>query len=108
MYLPSYKINNSYTVYVNYVYLNECIKAGQKAANQKKQIQQVQKRVQQSLAPQMKPLANNTRIHHKKYGTGRVVSTDRYGIMKIAFDTKVLHFVYPDAVRKGILSVTSH
>ena len=23
----SYKLNNSYTVYVNYAYLNECIKA---------------------------------------------------------------------------------
>ena len=31
MSLPSYKINNSYTVYVNYYYLNDCIKAGKKA-----------------------------------------------------------------------------
>lgn len=34
--LPSYKINNSYTVYVNYFYLTDCIKAGKKAAAQKK------------------------------------------------------------------------
>ena len=27
----SYKLNNSYTVYVNYIYLNECIKAGKKS-----------------------------------------------------------------------------
>ena len=26
----SYKLNNSYTVYVNYTYLNECIKASRK------------------------------------------------------------------------------
>lgn len=26
----SYKINNSYTVYVNYAYINECIKASRK------------------------------------------------------------------------------
>ena len=26
----SYKLNNSYTVYVNYAYLNECIKASRK------------------------------------------------------------------------------
>lgn len=32
MSLPSYKINNSYTVYVNYYYLNDCIKAGKKAS----------------------------------------------------------------------------
>ena len=33
----SYKINNSYTIYVNHVYLNECIKAGKKAEARKKQ-----------------------------------------------------------------------
>ena len=27
----SYKINNSYTIYVNYAYLNDCIKAGKEA-----------------------------------------------------------------------------
>ena len=39
MYMPSYKINNSYTIYVNYIYLNECIKAGKKATSPKKQFQ---------------------------------------------------------------------
>ena len=33
----SYKINNSYTIYVNYSYLNDCIKAGKKAEARKKQ-----------------------------------------------------------------------
>ena len=33
----SYKINNSYTIYVNYTYLNDCIKAGKKVAAKKKQ-----------------------------------------------------------------------
>ena len=101
MYLPSYKINNSYTVYVNYAYLNECIKAGKKAANKKKQLHPAQK----SQKPQLHPLAINTLLHHKKYGAGRVVSTDKDGIMKVKFDTKILHFIYPDAVRKGFLSV---
>lgn len=32
-----YKINNSYTIYVNHIYLNDCIKAGKKAAAKKKQ-----------------------------------------------------------------------
>lgn len=31
-----YKLNNSYTVYVNHAYLNECIKAGKKAAKEKR------------------------------------------------------------------------
>ena len=104
MYLPSYKINNSYTIYVNYVYLNECIKAGKKATSQKKQFQNFHKKAQKSLYP----LANNTLLHHKKYGIGRVVSTDKDGIMKVAFDSKILHFIYPDAVYKGFLSVTQN
>ena len=40
MSLPSYKINNSYTVYVNYYYLNDCIKAGKKVSAQKKKHQE--------------------------------------------------------------------
>jgi transcription elongation factor GreA len=35
--LPSYKINNSYTVYVNYYYLNDCIKAGKKDDKKKEE-----------------------------------------------------------------------
>ena len=38
MSLPCYKINNSYTVYVNYHYLNDCINAGKKAADKKKKL----------------------------------------------------------------------
>lgn len=104
MYLPSYKINNSYTIYVNYAYLNECIKAGKKARSQKKPFQNYQKKLQKSL----NPLENNTLLYHKKYGAGRVVSTDKDGIMKVAFDSKILHFIYPDAVYKGFLSVAQN
>lgn len=31
----SYKINNSYTIYVNYTYLNDCIKAGNAVTSRK-------------------------------------------------------------------------
>lgn len=40
MSLPSYKINNSYTVYVNYFYLNDCIQAEKKVSAQKKKQQE--------------------------------------------------------------------
>ena len=39
MSLPSYKINNSYTIYVNYHYLNDCINTGKKTAAQKKKLE---------------------------------------------------------------------
>ena len=34
MYVTSYKINNSYTIYVNYSYINACIKASKKYKTQ--------------------------------------------------------------------------
>ena len=105
MYLPSYKINNSYTVYVNYFYLNECIKAGQTQAKKKKVLTQAKQAVHKKQHPKFTPLAANTHLHHKKYGTGKVISTDKDGIMKVEFDSKVLHFIYPDAIRKGHLSI---
>ena len=48
MSLPSYKLNNSYTVYVNYYYLNDCIQAGKKYAQKKKKDEAVAKRVQKT------------------------------------------------------------
>ena len=107
MYLPSYRLNNSYTVYVNYFYLNDCIKASKSYASRQKQASHIQKTAQSVLHPQFIPLAESTLLHHKHYGVGRVVSTDENGIMQVAFDSKVLHFIYPDAVRKGFLSVVS-
>lgn len=108
MYLPSYKINNSYTVYVNYVYLNDCIKAGQKQAQKKQQVAQVKQNILKLQHPKFTPLAVNTRLHHKKYGAGKVISTDKNGIMKVEFHSKVLHFIYPDAIRKGYLSIVTN
>ena len=108
MYLPSYKINNSYTVYVNYFYLNECIKAGQKQTKRKKQLAQVQQAIPKVQHPKFTPLAASTRLHHKKYGAGKVISTDNDGIMKVEFDSRVLHFIYPDAIRKGFLSIVTN
>lgn len=52
MSLPSYKLNNSYTVYVNYFYLNDCIQAGKKHAQRKKEIDDVAKRVKKILQAQ--------------------------------------------------------
>ena len=104
MYLPSYKINNSYTVYVNYFYLNECIKAGKNQITKKPNYSF--EKIAKPTAT-VTPLSPNTLLKHKRYGIGRVVSTDKDGIMKVAFETKVLHFIYPDSIRKRYLSVVS-
>ena len=82
MYLPSYKINNSYTVYMNYVYLNECIKAGRKNTARKPTCSSLPQKARSTHSkPAIQPLATNTLLRHKRHGIGKVVSTDENGIM---------------------------
>lgn len=100
MYLPNYKLNNSYTTYVNYVYLNECIKAGKAFANRKTNCANAPKSSQKTNRPSFVPLPNSTLLRHKRYGIGRVVTTDKDGIMRVAFESKELLFVFPEAVKQ--------
>ena len=97
----SYKLNNSYTVYVDYAYLNDCIKASKKKS--------VAASTKTYLAPPKKeksvftPLATNTMLSHKTFGCGKVVSTDKKGVMSVAFRNRVAKFIYPDAMEQGFL-----
>lgn len=93
-----YKLNNSYTVYVNYIYLNDCIKASKK---EKKSRYQTATRKKNNNV--FSPLPKDTLLSHKTYGLGRVVSSNTDGIMSVEFDSKVAKFLYPDAVHKGFL-----
>ena len=99
----SYKLNNSYTVYVNYAYLNECIKASKKKSTSTS--------VKTYVAPPKKeksvftPLPANTMLSHKVFGCGKVVSTDKNGVMSVAFRNKTAKFIYPDAVKQGFLAL---
>ena len=99
----SYKLNNSYTVYVNYAYLNDCIKA-----SKKKKTSDLAKTY---VAPPKKektvftPLPTNTMLSHKVFGCGKVLSTDKNGVMSVAFRNKVAKFIYPDAMRQGFLAL---
>ena len=99
----SYKLNNSYTVYVNYVYLNDCIKASKK--------KNVSTSAKTYLTPLKKeksvftPLPINTMLSHKVFGCGKVVSTDKNGVMSVAFRNKTAKFIYPDAVKQGFLAL---
>ena len=100
----SYKLNNSYTVYVNYAYLNECIKASKKKANLapfKTYVAPPEK-----VKPILKPLPSNTILSHKVFGCGKVISTTEDGMMSVAFKNKVAKFIYPDAVKQGFLVLT--
>ena len=51
MFLPSYKLNNSYTVYVNYHYWDECA-AGKERARKTEDLAEIKKRVMRVLQSQ--------------------------------------------------------
>ena len=52
MSLRSYKLNNSYTVYVNHHYLNDCVAARKARERKKKELAEIEKRVKQVLQSQ--------------------------------------------------------
>lgn len=101
----SYKLNNSYTIYVNYTYLNDCIKASKKKSEPAS--------VKTYVAPPKKekpvviPLPINTILSHKVFGCGTVVSTEKNGVMSVAFENKVAKFIYPDAIKQGFLALAN-
>lgn len=116
MALPCYKLNNSYTVYVNYYYLNDCISAGKAYAKKKKDVAAFQQKVLAALnssktiqptQAKFVPLKAHTLVQHKQFGIGTVISTDDAGIMRVEFKTNIRRFLYPDAVHQGHLSIIS-
>ena len=116
MALPCYKLNNSYTVYVNYYYLNDCVSAGKAYAKKKKDVAAFQQRaltalhsskVIKHMQTKIVPLKAHTLVQHKQFGIGKVISTDDTGIVRVAFGTDIRRFLYPDAVHQGHLSIIS-
>ena len=116
MALPCYKLNNSYTVYVNYYYLNDCISAGKAYAKMKKELVAFQQKVLTAfcspkvITPKQAnaiPLKMHTLVQHKLFGIGKVISTDDKGIVRVAFGTDIRRFLYPDAVHQGHLYIIS-
>jgi hypothetical protein len=113
MSLPCYKLNNSYTVYINYHYLNDCIKAGKIHEKKKLQLVEIQKRVQKALQPKVTPpkkvvpLIPSTLVWHKIYGRGKVLSTNKSNVLRVAFGKDIRRFIYPSAIQQGYLSVLS-
>ena len=107
-----YRINNSNSVYVCDEYINECIKASKKF-NQKYGVNTIVE--SKAIASKINclnqkqetilPLSENTILAHKLWGNGRVLSTDKKGVMTVQFSQKIVKFVYPDAIKQGYLTV---
>ena len=101
-----YKLNNSYTVYVNYAFYTEANKKWEKykqpctAYTTRKEPTRVVAPKQSAVA---KPLPANTAVRHVIYGNGTIVNTDRNGHMSVRFGDKEKRFQYPYVFQQGYL-----
>ena len=94
----SYKLNNSYTVYVNHFYLSNYQKPNQR--NLRKGSAKTSTHIKQTV---FTPLPVNTRLFHKTFGCGKVMATNNNGMMTVAFEDRIEVFIYPDALKYGFL-----
>ena len=97
----SYKLNNSYTIYVDYNYINECIKASKAYSTKKKTGNRLCTNAERT---KVAALPDETNLVHKIWGQGKVAYTNN-GVIGVSFSDKVVRFVYPDAINQGYLAV---
>ena len=127
----TYKINNSYTVYVNHAYYNEC-KTKTKSSSYKSvppasyngttyvtnkypekttytKPHSIRRTASNSIPKVEKkeqisqPLIN-VKVSHKVYGTGAIVDFDKAGHIFVSFGKTIKQFVYPSAFQQGFLA----
>ena len=105
--MHSYKVNNSYTTYVDYQYYDELRqiwhgkKHAKKATQNKGKSTQDLKLQKTSTAA---PLANGKKVVSKYFGEGTVVKTEK-GILHVRFGEKIIRFIYPDAIKLGQIKI---
>lgn len=96
-----YKLNNSYTVYVNWSYYSEAAKICQKAHHKEAASKVKSSSTEAKIMPD--PLPNGTKVSSQFFGEGTICSTSKDGIVSVAFPSRMVRFIYPDAIQKGQL-----
>ena len=96
-----YKLNNSYTVYVNWSYYSECAMICKDAHKKEKRVNSM---VSKKPAVTAAPLPRGTKVSSKAFGIGTILSTSKDGVVSVRFDSKEVRFVYPDAFKQGFLA----
>lgn len=96
-----YKLNNSYTVYVNWSYYSEAAKICQKAHHREAASKVKSSSTKAKIMPA--PLPNGTKVSSQFFGEGTICSTSKDGIVSVAFPSRMVRFIYPDAIQKGQL-----
>lgn len=90
----SCKVNDSYTVYVNYEYINTCVKASRKYPSKIVTIKN----------PIVMPSLNIS-VYHKIWGNGIVIESNiKNHNITVEFSDRKVRFIYPDAFDKGFLN----
>ena len=90
-----------YRYKINTIYLNDCIKASK--TNKNKSGCSVCQNLSLQKKDSIKPLPVNTLLKHKSFGYGTVVSTVN-GILNVAFNHKIVSFIFPEAILQGFLT----
>jgi len=96
----SYKINNSYTVYVNWALYNEAKQISKKYKSRKGTPLQTKSKK----ADVIIPLQIGACVSSKKYGNGILKSKESNGVLAIQFHEKIVKFMYPLAFQIGSLA----
>lgn len=96
-----YKLNNSYTVYVNWSYYSEAAKICQKAHHKEAASKVKSSSTKAKIMPASLP--NGTKVSSQFFGEGTICSTSKDGIVSVAFPSRMVRFIYPDAIQKGQL-----
>lgn len=99
-----YKLNNSYTIYVNYAYLNECRKASNKSKKSSAPVSYNRAQSKKDVTRAIIPVPLDTKVRHKTFGDGKVVESDNRGYISVIFDGKVRKFLNPQAFEMGFLT----
>jgi hypothetical protein len=76
-----------------------CIKA-----SKRKKAQNASTKSNKNSKPIQVPLPINSHVQHKTWSDGVLISKENSGIITVAFDARVVRFIYPDAFTKGHLA----
>ena len=97
----SYKLNNSYTMYIDYGYINECVAICKKYKKNSKDYSCEKNKEQKKILF----LPRFTKLQHNAFGQGVLLSTGKDKVMKVNFEGGIKEFVYPQAIDSGFLTI---
>jgi len=94
----AYKLNNSYTVYVNSVFYNEVRRIHRKINHQNASVR-IDRQYDQGMIDRMIP--SGKKVFSDHYGEGTVKELNERGIITVVFDGQEHRYIFSEALRKS-------